>query len=311
MVQRIAILGATSQIAKDLILALAADGIEHLSLFARRPGAVADWLASVKFAGRYRVGEFASFGAQDFDAVINFVGVGDPARAAALGNGIFDLTVQFDQMVLDYLRRHSHCRYLFMSSGAAYGTAFDKPAERVSRAVITINDLSPHEWYGAAKLHAECRHRAHPEWAITDVRIFNYFSRTQDISGRYMITDIIRAIRDGALLKISRDNGVRDYLHPVDFHGLIRCVLSAPAANAVVDCYSLAPIDKHTLLSAMQSRFGLRYEFTDTPTALGATGVKPCYYSLNRRAADFGYRPTLTSLEAVLREAEAILKSPL
>ncbi|MBI3370702.1 MAG: NAD-dependent epimerase/dehydratase family protein [Betaproteobacteria bacterium] len=311
MVQRIAILGATSQIAKDLILSLAADGVENISLFARRPGVVAGWLANVKLAGRYPVCGFASFGTQDFDAAINFVGVGNPARAAALGNAIFDLTLQFDEMVLDYLRRHPHCRYLFMSSGAAYGAAFDKPAERDSRAVVTINDLPPQEWYGAAKLHAECRHRAHPEWAIVDVRIFNYFSRSQDLSARYMITDIMRAMRDGALLKISPDNVVRDFLHPVDFYNLLRALLSSPAANAAVDCYSRAPIDKRTLLSVMQSRFGLRYEFTDTAAASSATGVKPCYYSLNRRAADFGYQPTLSSLEAVLREAEAILHGSL
>lgn len=307
MVHRIAILGATSQIARDLILSLAADGVKDVSLFARRPGALADWLAGVKLAGRYPVGEFSSFGTQDFEAVINFVGVGDPARAAALGNAIFDLTLQFDQLVLDYLQRRPHCRYLFMSSGAAYGTAFDRPADRDSRAVVTINNLPPQEWYGAAKLHAECRHRAHAEWPIVDVRIFNYFSRTQDVSARYMIMDIVRAIRDGALLQISPDNIMRDFLHPADFHALLRAVLCAPAENAAVDCYSRAPIDKRTLLSAMQSRFGLRYEFSGAATGQGATGIKPCYYSLNRRAADFGYQPTRTALETVLQEAEAIL----
>lgn len=307
MVQRIAILGATSQIAGDLILRLASDGAEHVCLFARRPAAVAEWLAKVGLTGRCAVCDFPSFGTQEFDAIINFVGAGDPAKAAALGNAIFDLTLQFDQMAIDYLRRRPRCRYLFMSSGAAYGSAFDKPAQRDSPAVVTINNLPPHEWYGAAKLHAECRHRAHPEWDIVDVRIFNYFSRTQDISARYMITDIVRAIRDGALLKISPDNIVRDYLHPADFHRLVRAVLSSPAANAAVDCYSRATIDKRTLLAEMRKRFGLRYEFADMPATAGATGIKPCYYSLNRRAADFGYQPALTSLEALVLEAEAVL----
>ena len=304
---RIAILGATSQIAKDLILSLAPDRELDCFLFARRPEAVTAWLTDVQLAGRYAVADFPDLGTHEFDAVVNFVGVGNPARAAAMGNSIFDLTLQFDQMVLDYLHLHPRCRYLFPSSGAAYGAAFDKPVDRDTRAAITINDLPPQEWYGAAKLHAECRHRAHPEWAIVDIRIFNYFSRTQDLSARFMIMDIMRAIRDGTELKISPDNIVRDFLHPADFHNLVRCLLASPAANTAVDCYSLAPIDKHSLLSAMQSRFGLRYEFVEAAAASAATGVKPCYYSLNRRAADFGYQPSLTSLEGVLREADAVL----
>lgn len=304
---RIAILGATSEIAKDLVLSLAADGEVNVFLFARRPGAVTAWLANVQLAGRYPVADFPAFGTLEFDAIINFVGVGNPARAAAMGNSIFDLTLQYDGIVLDYLRDHPHCRYLFMSSGAAYGAAFEKPVDRDTRAAVTINDLPPQEWCGVAKLHAECRHRAHPEWAIADVRVFNYFSRTQDVSARFMIMDIMRAIRGRTVLKISPGNILRDFLHPVDFHNLVRGLLCSPAANTVVDCYSRAPIDKYTLLSVMQRQFGLRYEFVETSAALTATGVKPCYYSLNRRAADFGYQPTLTSLEGVLREAEGML----
>ena len=304
---RIAILGATSRIAQDFVPRLAADGEHDLSLFARRPGAVAAWLAGVPSAQRSAVSDLASFGTQEFDAVVNFIGVGDPARATAMGNAIFDLTLQYDGMVLDYLRDHPRCRYLFMSSGAAYGATFDEPAERNTRAVVSINDLPPQEWYGAAKLHAECRHRAHPEWRIVDVRIFNYFSRAQDLSARFMITDILRAVRDRAVLAIPSDNIMRDYLHPNDFHQLLRALLASPPANAAVDCYSGAPIDKHCLLTEMQGRFGLRYEYVDDPAAASATGIKPSYYSLNRRAADFGYQPALTSLEGIVREATAIL----
>lgn len=308
---RIAILGATSQIAKDLILSLAGDGEVNVFLFARRPGAVTAWLAEVQLVGSYPVADFSAFGTHEFDAVINFVGVGNPAQAAAMGNSIFDVTLQYDEMVLDYLRDHPGCRYLFMSSGAAYGAVFQEPVGRDTRAVVAINDLPSQEWYGVAKLHAECRHRSHPQLAIIDIRVFNYFSRTQDISARFLITDILRAIRDKTVLKTSPDNIVRDFIHPVDFRNLVLALLSSPAANNAVDCYSRAPIDKRTLLSAMQSRFGLQYEFVETSAAVNATGAKPCYYSRNTRAADFGYQPTLTSLEGILRETEGILQGSL
>lgn len=304
----IAILGATSQIARDLIVSFSATEDKNLYLFARRPDEVENWLTSVGLSDRYPVDDFSEFGKQDFDAVINFVGVGNPAQAVAMGNTIFDITLRFDEMVLDYLQTHPTCRYLFLSSGAAYGSSFKEPANCDTPAVVAINNLAPHEWYGVAKLHAECRHRAHPELAIIDIRVFNYFSRTQDISARFLITDMLRAIRDKAVLQTSADYMVRDFLHPSDFYKLVRALLSAPATNAVVDCYSRAPIDKPNLLASLQEKFGLQYKITAAVTSVNATGSKPHYYSLNKRAADFGYQPALTSMEGILQEASAILQ---
>jgi nucleoside-diphosphate-sugar epimerase len=258
--------------------------------------------------GRYPVADFSGFGEQDFDAVINFVGAGDPAQIAAMGSSILDITLHFDGMVLNYLESHPACRYLFLSSGAAYGSNFSEPARRDTPATIKINDLAPHEWYGVAKLHAECRHRAHPGLCIFDIRVFNYFSRSQDIDARFLITDMLRAIRDKTVLKTSPDYIVRDYLHPADFHALVNALLAAPANNAAVDCYSKAPIDKPSLLAAMRENFGLNYEVTDQPVGINATGSKSHYYSENRRAAEFGYTPALTSLEGVLSEAGIILQ---
>jgi len=201
---------------------------------------------------------------------------------------------------------HPACRYLFLSSGAAYGSGFSEPAKRDTPAVVAINALAPHEWYGVAKLHAECRHRAHPELPIIDIRVFNYFSRTQDIEARFLITDILRAIRDQAVLKTSPDFIMRDFLHPSDFYKLVSALLVAPAENAVVDCYSQAPVDKPNLLAAMQKEFGLQYEITGTSASVNATGGKPYYYSLNTRAADFGYNPSMTSLEGIIKEFEKL-----
>jgi len=291
-----------------MIVSFSAEAGQHLHLFARRPDDVTKWLASVGLAGRYGVDNFSVFGGQAFDAVINFVGVGNPAQAVAMGNAIFDVTLRFDEMVLDYLNTHPTCRYLFLSSGAAYGSNFSEPAQRDTPAMVAINNLAPHEWYGVAKLYAECRHRAHPELPIIDIRVFNYFSRTQDMEARFLITDMLRAIRDQTVLKTSPDYIVRDFLHPSDFYGLVSALLSAPATNAVVDCYSRAPIDKPGLLAAMQEKFGLRYEITEASASVNATGSKPHYYSLNIRAADFGYQPSMTSLDGILKESEKLLK---
>ena len=295
---RIAILGATSQIAKDLVLSFTAQSNHVLALYARRPEVVKQWLASVGLSGRYAVADFTTFSADEhFDAILNFVGVGNPAQAAAMGASIFDVTLKYDEMALDYVRQHPVCRYIFLSSGAAYGESFDAPVDENTKAVIAINNLQPQDWYAVAKLHAECRHRSLPHLPIVDIRVFNYFSHTQDMSARFLMTDILRAIRDNTVLQTFSDYIVRDYLHPLDFDNLVNALLSAPASNAAVDCYSRAPIDKSSLLTAMKDEFRLRYEITEASASVNATGSKPHYYSLNMRADDFGYQPSLTSLE--------------
>jgi len=115
-------------------------------------------------------------------------------------------------MALDYVQLYPQCRYLFLSSGAAYGCSFEATVDENTSAVIAINNFQSQDWYGVAKLHAECRHRSHPELPIIDIRVFNYFSRSQDISARFLITDILRAIRDKTVLKTSSDYIVRDFI---------------------------------------------------------------------------------------------------
>jgi nucleoside-diphosphate-sugar epimerase len=308
---RLAILGATSQIAKDLVQSFATSSMHDLVLFARRPAAVTQWLIDVELDGRYAVNSFAAFDVnQQFDAILNFVGVGNPAQAAAMGGSIFDITLQYDELALRYVRQHPSCRYIFLSSGAAYGASFDIPVDAATRATVPVNILQPQDWYGVAKLHAECRHRSLASLPIVDIRVFNYFSCTQDMEARFLITDILRAIRDKAVLKTSSDFIVRDFLHPSDFYRLVNAILDAPATNEAVDCYSLAPIDKPTLLAAMQDHFGLQYEITQASVSINATGNKPHYYSLNTRAANYGYQPALTSLGGIVKETQMILQGP-
>lgn len=300
---RIAILGATSQIAKDLVLSFATQSNHELVLFARRPEVVKQWLATAGLFDRYAIADFDAFSvAEHFDALLNFVGVGNPAQAAAMGASIFDVTLRYDEMALDYVRQHPQCRYIFLSSGAAYGSSFDQPVDENTKAVITINNLQPQDWYTVAKLHAECRHRSLPHLPIVDIRVFNYFSRTQDMSARFFITDILRAILSRETLITSPDKIVRDYIGPDDFFRLVSLILAAPPTNDVVDCYSKAPVDKMTLLSAMTERLKLVYEVRAAPAGVNATGVKVNYFSKNRRAERFGYSPTKTSFDVVMSE---------
>lgn len=305
---RIAILGATSQIAKDLVLSFDLHANHELQLFARRTESLKQWIDCAGLNKLISIGNFENFSAEKpFDAVLNFIGVGNPARAVAMGAAIFDATLKYDEMVLNYLRKHPDCRYVFLSSGAAYGSSFEQPVGGDSRAVIPINKLHPQDWYAVAKLYAECRHRALQHLAIVDIRVFNYFSHTQDISARFFITDILRTIRSGETLQTSSDNIVRDYIGPTDFYQLVSRILASPAINEVIDCYTLEPVDKMTLLAKMKEHFGLKYEVSNKWTGIDATGSKMNYFSSNRRAEIFGYMPQKSSLQTVLNEVSLAL----
>ncbi|MFT3735699.1 MAG: NAD-dependent epimerase/dehydratase family protein [Rhodocyclaceae bacterium] len=249
---RLAILGATSNIAKDLIRSFA--GRFELRLFSRRPQEVSVWLTDMAGGHTCRAFSYDEFAHHEHDAVLNFVGVGDPARAASMGADIFDVTLQFDQLVLDYIKTRPACRYIFMSSGAAYGNIFSAPAQAGATARLSINELKPADWYGVAKLHAECRHRAWADRRIVDVRIFNYFSRHLDCEGRFLIADIIRAIKQGTCLQTQPGNIVRDYIGAEDFASLIASLLERCEANDVVDCYSRAAVEQAELAGCHAGR---------------------------------------------------------
>jgi nucleoside-diphosphate-sugar epimerase len=305
----VALLGASSALARDLTLSLAAAGAASLQLYVRDIAGSERWLREHNLLDRCALYTYADYGTIPHDAVINFIGAGDPQRVAGMGDAIFDVTRHYDDMVLDGLRLHPARRYIFMSSGAVYGHSFQLPADTTTPATFPVNALAPQDFYAIAKLVAECRHRALPQLDITDLRVFNYFSRTQDLSARFFICDILRAIRDGATLRTSPDAMRRDFLHPQDFYQMIECVLAAPPGNRVLDCHTLSPVDKLELLEAMQARFGLKFEVAGGAAVVNSTGAKPHYYSLRRDAAKLGYAPEWTSLEGVLTEAEALLHS--
>lgn len=308
----IAILGATSQIARDYVRYAMAANADVFSLYARRPDAVQQWVqqAGLDFNAIVEISGFGSFGQADsYDVIINFVGVGDPAAAQRMGASILEVTFEFDSLAIRYVKAHPSTRYLFLSSGAAYGSDFQQPATDQTRTGFDINRLQPQDWYGAAKFHAECRHRALTDLPVVDLRVFSYFSRSQDLSTRFLISDMLRAIRDETVMRTSTDSLVRDFLHPADFARLVQEIIHAPPTNIAVDAYTRAPTTKQALLKAMQQRFGLQYESSQDFSTLNATGRKSHYYSLSRRAQEFGYQPRLSSLEGVLMEASSILSS--
>jgi len=295
----IAILGATSQIAQDLILSFSENTNYKLSLFGRNTSS----------DGQRQIQLYSDFNKnQNYDVIINFVGVGDPVKAQKMGSDIFKITEKYDNLALDYLKQNSKTKYIFLSSGAVYGGNYQKPVDKDTVATIDINNLKPTDWYTLAKLYAEAKHRSLSNLSIVDVRVFNYFSHTQDMNARFLITDIVRAINNNEIFKTSRNDTTRDFITPFDFYNLIQVIINYDSVNIALDCYTKSPISKIDLLTTLKKKFGLSYVFDLNTDIINATGEKINYYSKNKSASKIGYRPKYSSIDAIVKEISFIYK---
>jgi len=304
----IAILGATSQIAQDLILSFSVNKGYVFFLFGRNMELLKRWVNSKNLGEKYQAKEYFEFNNhQKYDVIINFVGIGDPAKAQKMGSDIFKVTEQYDDMALEYLKQYNKTKYIFLSSGAVYGGNYQEPVNKDTVATIDINNLKSTDWYTLAKLYAEAKHRSLSDLSIVDVRVFNYFSHRQNMDARFLITDIVRAIKNKEVFKTSAENIVRDFITPPDFYNLIQAIIDFKLINTALDCYTKSPIAKFDLLDELKSEFGLKYEIIKNVNIVNATGCKLNYYSINYMAKGIGYKPKYSSLSGIVQELDYIL----
>ena len=305
----IAILGSTSLIARDLIEILSKSEDYILYLFSRRPSELRDYyLENNLDSKRLNFYSYNDFKEQDiYEVIINFVGVGDPAKAKKIGNEIFFITEFYDNMALTYLHKNPTSQYIFISSGAAYLSNFIEPASEKSIGLIDINNINPQNWYSLAKLNAEVKHRAHSNLSIIDIRVFNYFSSKLDINSRFLIAEIVRSIKEKTTFVTSSEEIYRDFITPLDFSNLIISIINSnKKINTSVDCFSKSPVSKSEMLSELSKKFGLSYSIEDNEHGLNATGTKTNYFSILRRD-EFNYIPQESSLSGIIKEVEKYL----
>ena len=307
---KIAFLGSSSQIAKGLLREFINDDKHLFYLFTRDTESFNNWIDGAKLnSSNITLESFQKFNSSyEFDLIINFIGIGDPAKALKMGSKIFDITYKYDQLVLDHLTSHPHTKYIFISSGVVYGDIFKSPASINSSSVIHINDLKHTDWYSMSKIYAESRHRALEKFCIMDVRVFNYVSSDIDMSSRFLITDALRSIKENQIMKTDDKNITRDYIGPKDLHQLIIKLAKNDFLNTSVDCFTADPTDKFSILELMKSQFGLKYEIINSDSGINAYGSRDNYYSVNFKANSFGYEPLFSSLENIAMASEALLR---
>lgn len=307
--KKIAILGATSHIAKGLISGFCQAERHELFLFGRSPDRIKAFLTDINSISAVQALPFSEFNNAGYDVVINCVGIGDPGKLKSEISSIFKVTETYDNLVLDYLEGHLGTLYINFSSGAAYGTDFTLPANESSFAKFDINHISSSDYYGIVKLHSEAKHRAMSDFNIVDLRVFGYFSRFIDLDTKFLISEVISCVINKKEFVTGPGNILRDYVHPEDLMSLIELCISRHDVNDVFDVYSLKPVTKFEMLDYFVERYRFKYRIEENFGAPTATGKKDNYYSSNRRSEGLGYSPRFTSLDSIMQESETILKT--
>ena len=305
--ERIAVLGATSHIAKGLIYHLGQDGKYDLRPFARSSERADEFLNAVGLGSRFKAIPIAEFGKESYGAVINCVGIVDPGKLSNAGSSIFEITETFDTLALDHLKRSPDTLYINFSSGAVYGTDFASPADDHSPAMFDINPMNPAAYYGIAKLHSEARHRAMKDHRIVDLRVFGYFSRFIDLDAKYMMSEIMSCILHGKEFVTNPEDIVRDFIHPEDLASLVKLCIAKRDLNDAFDVCSLQPVKKFKILEKFSSLYGLRYTIEERHDSVSVTGRKANYYSTNGRIRTIGFSPRFTSMNCLIQESAEIL----
>jgi nucleoside-diphosphate-sugar epimerase len=311
MKTRIAIVGATSHIAKGLINHFLGTGKVYLSLFARNAKPVHPFLKKI---GVHKSKDFMIYeGYQNFpdyhyDVIINCVGLGTVSEEPHIYTSFFMVTEEFDNLIIAYLTKSPRTLYINFSSGAIYGNNYLQSVDKNSINKIRVNGISRNDYFMIVKLNSESKHRAFEKLNIIDIRVFSYFSRFVDITGKYFITELLNALIHNQVFHTKDVNIVRDYIHPNDLFALVNKCIDIRTINMSLDAYSLQPTSKMDILNFFTSEYKLKYQIEKSSIHRNVTGQKNIYYSIYRKASKIGYHPHFSSLDAIKQETAYILR---
>lgn len=305
----IALLGANSHIGKGLISEikrLRPDDFDAMALFTRDPHALNAWMMTELNADKQAIHPDV-FGIQQFDVVINAIGVTDTTQIARIGSQVFDINRHYDEQVMRYLDVHPDTKYVYMSSGAVYGGEFAQPSTADTCAKANLNMLASTDWYGLAKINSEILHRSRSHLPIVDIRIFGYVSAWLPLDKPFFLADIARSLESKVPLQTDRKDFWRDYIGPRELAQMVLTIIDSAPCNTSLDLYSSAPVLKTDLLDAIAKHFSLEVEYGSDATFTSNAIYKFKYFSEDRRAQAFGYLPERTAQQVVIQELSRLL----
>ncbi len=299
---RIAILGASGNIGRSLAAYYSLDGGNKLFLFGRSASKIASVFDQCNISTTGTIASYDDFSQHDYDIIINCIGISDPGNLISGGNDILKITEEFDNLVISYISSKPQTKYIFMSSGAVYGTEFSAAVNAESKFSIAVNNIPANSFYSLSKLYAEAKHRSLSEYNIVDIRVFGFVSKYVDIESKLFISDLANSVKNKKVLNTGEATFVRDYVSANEIAELINCICQSAEKNFAVDVLSARSVEKFQLLDGIKKEFNVDYEIDGGFKSINSTGNKNLYYSAYKKAEEIGYKALKTSLEIVLGE---------
>ena len=305
--KNIAIFGSTGHIGKNLISFFIKNNDFKIFLFSRD----IKKFESLKmiFSDTMSFNTYDDFGKNEYDVVINCVGISNPNAFEKNSRSIFDTAEFYDTMVLDYLKNFPTTLYINLSSGAVFSGEFDKPVDDSSTYKFDVNGINKGEMYSISKMYLESKHRSLPDLNIVDLRIFGFFSRFIDVNAGFFMSELLQALKNKSEFVTDKKDFVRDYVNPNDFYDLVKNCITNKKINDVFDVYSKEIISKFQILEECFNKFDLKFKLVEKIESISPTGVKKNYYSLSRKAEKINYSPQFSSLETILNESSLFLEN--
>ena len=299
---KIAILGATGHLAKCGLWVFSKDKNNEIYLFSRNVEKADCLIKNEYICKNIYPKSYNEFGSVEYDVIFNGVGSWDARELSP--KHIFGVTEYYDDLIIEYQKKHPESVSIHISSGAAYASQYVHPVDKNTEAKIKINEISVGDYYSIAKINSEAKHRAFSDLNIVDIRLFGFFSRFMSLDYPYFLSAIIKSIKENKEFKSVSGEFWRDYVHMDDFCNLCNNIAKQKNINTAIDVISRQPISKSNMLEFFSREYDLKV-VTDETVELSKTGLKPYYYSIMRNDI---YTPQYTSIETIKSEMKYFLE---
>ncbi len=303
----ISILGATGHIGKNLSFYFSKEENFELFLFARDEKKLEKILTQYESKNNFSIRKYDEFNDSRYDAVINCVGLSNPADIAVAEEESLETTETFDVLTLEYLKNFPKTKLINFSSGAVYGGQFSSPIKYTTLIDKNFNYMNIKSNYALATIRSEIKHRTLKNLNIIDLRLFSFFSRFINLDAKFLMCEMISSIMQNKKFLTDETDIYRDYIHPKDLFSYVKKCICKDSLNDVFDLRSKKPIGKFELLNFLKEKYGLQYEIESGVKFANPTGFKRNYYSESRKAESLGYKPEYSSMDTISDELSFII----
>ena len=256
MDKKIAILGSSGHIGKNLILYLSKKKNIDLFLFSKNKNKLNNFLNQLSInQNKIKVISYSHFEENQYNLIINCTGNRNDLKK---NNAEFFKKNRFyDNKIIKYLKNNRTCLYIYLSSGAIYDGNFLEPINENSRSILWQKKIK--DQYSMAKMDSEIKHRQLSELNIIDLRIFSFFSRFLDEKTNFFLTDVLNALKSQKKLLTSSLDIQRDYIHPYDLTEIIMEFTKKEKINGVFDIHSKKPVKKFEIIKYLKNKYNQKY----------------------------------------------------